>query len=72
MSKPCLAISLLWLLSACHTPARGSEEYWFNKFKDEQRAQCTQLPSPLSEQCLKDVDNKSYQQWLQQRQANSK
>ncbi len=56
------------LLSACHTPSRGSEEYWFNKLKDEQRAQCSQLPEPLSTSCLQDVEQKTYQDFQKSRQ----
>jgi hypothetical protein len=58
----------LSLLSACHTPPRGSEEYWFNKLKDEQRAQCSQLPEPLSTTCLQDVENKSYEDFKKNNQ----
>lgn len=53
----------LSFLSACHSPPRGSEEYWFNKLKDEQRAQCSQLPEPLSTSCLQDVEKKSYEEF---------
>lgn len=56
------------LLLACHTPPRGSEEYWFNKLKDEQRAQCSQLPEPLSTSCLQDVEQKTYQDFQKSRQ----
>jgi len=44
MKKIVSLLSLLLLLTACSTPQRGSEEYWFNKLLDEQRAQCSQLP----------------------------
>lgn len=67
-SKKLLLISLLLpVLSACQNPQRGSEEYWFNKMRDEQRAQCRQLPSPLSESCLKDVAGKKYEDFQRQR-----
>lgn len=59
----------LMFLSACHTPPRGSEEYWFNKLKDEQRAQCSQLPEPLSTTCLSDVEAKSYKDFKQTNQS---
>ncbi len=61
-------VVLSLLLSACHTPPRGSEEYWFNKLKDEQRAQCSQLPEPLSTSCLQDVQKKTYQDFQNSRQ----
>lgn len=65
--------TLLWLsllvpvLSACQNPQRGSEEYWFNKMRDEQRAQCRLLPSPLAESCLQDVASKKYEDFQRQR-----
>jgi len=62
-----LPLVLLPTLSACQNPQRGSEEYWYNKMRDEQRAQCRLLPSPLAESCLKDVSTKNYQDFLQQR-----
>lgn len=60
-------LTLLPFLVACQSPERGSEEYWYNKMRDEQRAQCRLLPSPLSESCLKDVSGKKYQDFLRQR-----
>jgi len=67
-TKSLLLISLLLpLLGACQNPQRGSEEYWFNKMRDEQRAQCRLLPSPLSESCLKDVASKKYEDFQRQR-----
>ncbi|TXH94402.1 MAG: hypothetical protein E6Q75_13010 [Rheinheimera sp.] len=67
-NKTLLCISLLVpLLCACQNPQRGSEEYWFNKMRDEQRAQCRLLPSPLSESCLKDVASKKYEDFQRQR-----
>ncbi len=67
-NKKLLIISLLLpALSACQNPQRGSEEYWFNKMRDEQRAQCRLLPSPLSESCLKDVSSKKYEDFQRQR-----
>lgn len=67
-SKKLLLISMLLpVLSACQNPQRGSEEYWFNKMRDEQRAQCRLLPSPLSESCLKDVAAKKYEDFQRQR-----
>lgn len=58
------------LLSACQRPQHGSEEYWYNKMRDEQRAQCRLLPAPLSDSCVKDADSKSYQEYLRQRSNN--
>jgi hypothetical protein len=70
--KTLLVLSLLLpALVACQNPQRGSEEYWFNKMRDEQRAQCRLLPAPLSESCLKDVAGKKYQDFLRQRDDNS-
>ncbi len=66
--KTLLLLSLvLPALVACQNPQRGSEEYWFNKMRDEQRAQCRLLPSPLSESCLKDVSSKKYEEFQRQR-----
>lgn len=58
-------------LSACHTPQRGSEEYWFNKLKDEQRMQCRELPEPLATSCLTDLEQKSYHELLKTRQERA-
>ncbi len=67
-NKKLLIISLLLpALSACQNPQRGSEEYWFNKMRDEQRAQCRLLPSPLAESCPKDVASKKYEDFQRQR-----
>ncbi|MDZ7869805.1 MAG: hypothetical protein U5L02_11530 [Rheinheimera sp.] len=66
--KTLLVFSLLLpVLCACQSPQHGSEEYWFNKMRDEQRAQCRLLPSPLSESCLKDVSSKKYEEFQRQR-----
>jgi Tfp pilus assembly protein PilP len=64
MKKIVSLLSLLLLLTACSTPQRGSEEYWFNKLLDEQRAQCSQLPEPLSTSCLTDLTKKNYQDFI--------
>ena len=70
--KTLLLLSLLLpALVACQNPQRGSEEYWFNKMRDEQRAQCRLLTAPLSESCLKDVAGKKYQDFLRQRDDSS-
>ncbi len=63
-------VCILPLLAACQQPQRDSEEYWYNKMRDEQRAQCRLLPSPLSESCLKDAASKKYQDFLRERQNN--
>lgn len=68
MQKIFSLLSLLLLLQACSTPQRGSEEYWFNKLRDEQRAQCSQLPEPLASSCLQDVSKRSYQDFIRQQQ----
>ncbi len=68
MQKIFSLFSLLFLLQACSTPQRGSEEYWFNKIRDEQRAQCAQLPEPLASSCLQDVSQRSYQDFIRQQQ----
>lgn len=68
MQKILILLSLLLLLQACSTPQRGSEEYWFNKLRDEQRAQCAQLPEPLASSCLQDVSQRSYQDFIRQQQ----
>lgn len=67
---PFVILLLTLVLTACQTPQRGSEEYWFNKMRDEQRAQCRLLPSPLSESCLKDVAGKKYEDFQRQRATN--
>lgn len=58
----------VFLIHACSSPQRGSEEYWFNKLRDEQRAQCSQLPEPLSSSCLQDVSKRNYQDFKRQQQ----
>lgn len=68
MQKIFILISLLLMVQACSTPQRGSEEYWFNKLKDEQRAQCSQLPEPLASSCLRDVSKRNYQDFIRQQQ----
>ncbi|WP_333796921.1 hypothetical protein [Rheinheimera sp.] len=56
-------------LAACSSPPSGSEEYWFNKLQMEHRAQCSLLPEPLASSCLKDVANRSYQDFVRGRSA---
>lgn len=74
-AKPHLRQKLLVLsvvvitVSACSSPQSGSEEYWFNKMQMEQRAQCSQLPEPLSSNCLRDLAAKSYQDFVRERAA---
>ena len=75
VAKPHLPQKLLVLslvviaVSACSSPPSGSEEYWFNKMQMEQRAQCSQLPEPLSSNCLRDLATKSYQDFVRERAA---
>lgn len=66
--KKISVLLFLFLLQACSSPQRGSEEYWFNKLRDEQRAQCSQLPEPLSSSCLQDVSKRNYQDFKRQQQ----
>lgn len=68
MQKILSLLSLLLMIQACSTPQRGSEEYWFNKLKEEQRAQCSQLPEPLASSCLRDVSQRNYQDFIRQQQ----
>lgn len=61
---------LLTLLTACQAPpARNSEEYMFNKWVDNQRQQCRQLPEPLGSSCLSDTAKLDYQDFVKQRAA---
>ena len=66
--KKISVLLFLLVLQACSSPHRGSEEYWFNKLRDEQRAQCSQLPEPLSSSCLQDVSKRNYQDFKRQQQ----
>jgi hypothetical protein len=69
--QQCAMVIFAVLLSGCAVPERGSEEYWFNKLKDSQRQQCRQLPEPLASSCLLDVSNRSYDEFIKQRQQSS-
>lgn len=65
-----MLVSLLLLQTACQAPpARNSEEYVFNKWVDNQRQQCRQLPEPLATSCLSDTAKLDYQDFVKQRAA---
>ncbi len=59
-----LGLPFLLMMTACSMPSRDSEEFKFNRMLQEQRAQCRQLPEPLSTSCLVDVNAKSYEEYL--------
>ena len=63
-------VTIVIAVQACSVAPRGSEEYWYNKMLAEQRAQCSLLPEPLSGTCLQDVQSKSYQKFLQEKQQD--
>jgi len=77
LSKPRF-IALIGLLSAmvlttvgcAAPPPRNSEEYLFNRWLDDQRQQCRQLPEPLSSSCLTDSAKRNYQDFVRQRAKN--
>lgn len=65
-----LCTALVTLLTACQAPPeRNSEEYLFNKWVDNQRQQCRQLPEPLGSSCLGDTAKLDYQDFVKQRAA---
>ncbi len=64
-------VTIVVAVQACSVAPRGSEEYWYNKMLAEQRAQCSLLPEPLSGTCLQDVQSKSYQKYLQEKQQDA-
>ncbi|MBU1435736.1 MAG: hypothetical protein KJ930_00320 [Gammaproteobacteria bacterium] len=62
---------VILFLQSCTVAPRGSEEYWYNKMVAEQRAQCSLLPEPLAGSCLKDVANKSYNDFVKNREQQN-
>lgn len=64
-------LAIAMLLAGCQAPPpRNSEEYLFNRWLDDQRQQCRQLPEPLSSSCLQDSAKRNYQDFVRQRQQN--
>lgn len=64
-------LAMAMLLAGCQAPPpRNSEEYLFNRWLDDQRQQCRQLPEPLSSSCLQDSAKRNYQDFVRQRQQN--
>jgi len=71
MPKRFLAFILISYVSICISGC--SSKAWYEGFREERRRNCYKIESPNERQkCLKEVDEKSYDQYQKEREMSEK